>query len=149
MASFEIDFPEDLMSDLLETEFEEIAKEALAESAPILEKATKAAASAVIMHEGDSEMVASIKAGKPKRTKTDAWIINVGPTGNSKHHYYRKGGKKKRAYSVSNVLKAIWKEYGIPGRQAPRPFLEHAKNAVQNAINKKIQEVYDRKVGAK
>ena len=94
-------------------------------------------------------MVASIKAGKPKRTKTDAWIINVGPTGNSKHHYYRKGGKKKRAYSVSNVLKAIWKEYGIPGRQAPKPFFESAKNAAQNAVTKKIQEIYNRKVGAK
>lgn len=149
MALFDIDFPEDFMSDLLDTEFEEIAKEALTEAAPILEKTTKASVSTVIMHEGDSEMVASIKAGKPKRTKTDAWIINVGPTGNSKHHYYRKGSKKKRAYSVSNVLKAIWKEYGIPGRQAPRPFLEHAKNAAQNAVIKKIQEVYNRKVGAK
>lgn len=149
MALFDIDFPEDLASDLLDTEFEVIAKEALMEAAPILEKATKASASTVIMHKGDSEMVASIKAGKPKRTKTDAWIVSVRPTGNSKHYYYRKGNRKKRAYPVSNVLKAIWKEYGIPGRQAPKPFFESAKNSVQNVVIKKIQEVYDRRVGAK
>ncbi|MBD5395019.1 MAG: hypothetical protein HDR71_12320 [Lachnospiraceae bacterium] len=149
MAIFNVDFPEDLMSDLLDTEFADIAEEALSEAAPILEKAMKTSGRAVIIHEGDSEMIESIKAGKPKATKTDAWIVNVGPKGNSKNHYYQKGGKKKRAYPVSNALKAIWKEYGIPGRQPPRPFMEAGKNAAQNAVIRKIQEVYNKKVGAK
>ncbi len=153
MALFDIDFPEDLMSDLLDTDFAEIAEEALAEAAPILEKAMKESGKAVIMHEGDSEMVESIKAGKPKRTKTDAWIVNVTFKGYSSIKKYTavdsKGRKTHRKYPISNSLKAIWKEYGIPGRQPPRPFLESAKNAAQSAVNKKIQEVYNRKVGAK
>ena len=43
----------------------------------------------------------------------------------------------------------IWKEYGIPGRQAPRPFLDVACDNVRNEVIEKMQEVFDGKVDTK
>ena len=147
MAEFEIDFSEDFLSELLDTDFGEIAEEALNEAAPVLEKSMQASCAKVIEHEGDSELVHSIKAGKPKRTKTHAYIVNVSPKGYSSVKLYRKK-KKGRKYPVSNALKAIWKEYGVPGRQPPRPFIAKACNDVRSDVMSKMQEVYNRKVGA-
>lgn len=147
MAGFEIDFPDDFLSKLLDTDFEEIAEEALNETAPLLETSMKQSCKAVITHEGDSELVDSIKSGKPKRTRTDAWIVNVSPKGYSKtkvYHHARTG----RKHPVSNALKAIWKEYGIPGRQPPRPFITSACNKVRDSVMARLQKVYNRKVGA-
>ena len=147
MAGFEIDFPDDFLSELLGTDFDEIAEEALNDAAPLLEESMKQSCRTVIMHEGDSELVNSIKSSKPKRTKTDAWIVNVYPKGYSKSkvYYHVKTG---RMHPVSNALKAIWKEYGIPGRQPPRPFITSACNKVRDRVMNKMQEVYNRKVGA-
>lgn len=147
MAGFEIDFPDDFLSGLLDTDFDEIAEEALNDAAPLLEASMKQSCKAVITHEGDSELVGSIKSNKPKKTKTDAWIVNVSPKGYSKtkvYHHTRTG----RKYPVSNALKAIWKEYGIPGRQPPRPFITSACNKVKDSVMARLQEVYNRKVGA-
>ena len=80
MALFDVDFPEDFLSGLLDTDFDELAEAALQEAAPILESSLKKSCAGVIQHEGDSELVNSIKSGKPKKTKTDAWILNVSPT---------------------------------------------------------------------
>lgn len=147
MAAFEVDFPEDFLSGLLDTDFDDIAEAALKEAAPILEASMKKSCQGAIMHEGDSELVKSIKSSKPKKTKTDAWIVNVSPKGysNVKVYHHAKTG---RTYPVSNALKAIWKEYGIPGRQPPRPFIAAACNDVRKSVMAKTQEVYNRKVGA-
>lgn len=153
MATFEEEFPEDFMSELLETDFDVIAQEALTEAIPILESSMKKEARKVIMHEGDSEMAESFKAYKPKKTRTDAWIANVTPKGYSKVKVYKavnsKGVKTGRKYQVSNALKAIWKEYGIPGRQAAKPFITASINASKDEVMKRMQEVYNRRVGAK
>lgn len=148
MAIFDIEFPDDFLSELLETDFDEIAEAALRDTAPLLEKSMKQEAGRAVMHEGESEMVESIKASTPKKTKTDAWIVNVAPRGYSETKMYN-GKKKGRRYKVSNALKAIWKEYGIPGKQAPQPFIQSAVNAVRSAAMDKMQEAYNRKVGAK
>lgn len=143
---FNVDFPDDFLSELTDYQFEMIAEPALEAAAPVLEKSMKNAARAVVQHEGESEMVESIKAGKPVKTKTDAYIVNVGPKGNSTH-FYSKGKKKKKKYPVSNALKGIWMEHGInvPGHhQAPRPFLEKATKDAQEKVLEKMQEVYDR-----
>ncbi|MCI8823321.1 MAG: hypothetical protein HFI15_12610 [Lachnospiraceae bacterium] len=149
MAIFDVDFPEDFLSDLLDTEFDEIAEEALKEAAPLLESSMKQSCRRVIEHSGESELVESIKSNKPKRTKTDAWIVNVGPRGYSKKKTYRSGKGKARKYRVSNALKLIWKEYGVAGRQPARPFLTSACNAVRGAVMEKMQKVYERKTGMK
>ena len=131
---------------LLNLDFDEIAEEGLKEAAPILESSMKAAISQVIEHEGDSELVKSIKAGRPKKTRNGAWIVNVTPKGYSQYKVYhaKKSGRK---YRVSNALKAIWKEYGVAGRQPPRPFLTKAKNDAKDAVYDAIQKVFDSKAG--
>lgn len=146
MAGFDIDFPDDFLSELMATDFDEIAEEALKESAPMMVQYMKTSCRRVIDHEGDSELVESIRAAKPKRAKTDAWILNVGPSGKSekkKYHHQESG----REYPVSNVLKAIWKEYGIAGQQPPRPFIRSAVNAVEDEVMDRMQAAYDRKAG--
>lgn len=146
--AFEIDFPEDFLSEFLESDFDEIAEEALREAAPILEKSMKQSCRRVIKHSGESELVDSIESGDPKKTKTDAWIVNVTPQGYSSTKTYRSGSKGK-AHRVSNALKLIWKEYGVAGRQPARPFLTNACNAVRETVMEKMQQVYERKVGMK
>jgi phage gpG-like protein len=49
---------------------------------------------------------------------------------------------------VSNVLKAIWKEYGIAGRQPARPFLAKATNDAEKQALDIIQRKFDEKAGA-
>lgn len=152
MAIFNIDFPDDLLSDLLDTDFDAIAEAALTDVAPLLEGSMKRCCKDAIQHEGDSELVDSITAGTPKKTKKgDAWILNVTPRGYSSSKRYTavdsKGKKTHRKYPVSNALKAIWKEYGIPGRQPPRPFIERACNSVRGKTIEKMQEAFNRKVG--
>lgn len=152
MAEFQMQFEENFLDQLLSTDFDEIAEAALNEAVPILEKSMKDEVKKVIKHDGDSELVDSFKATKPKKTKTDAWIVNVVPKGYSSTKKYiavdSRGRKTHRKYSVSNALKAIWKEYGIPGRQPPSPFVTRAENGAKNGVMQKIQGVYNRKVGA-
>ncbi len=146
MAIFDVDFPDDFLSELTGCKFEMIAPDALEAAAPVLEKSMKRSARAAVQHEGESEMVESIKANNPVKTKTDAYIVNVGPRGNSSKKFYRKG-KKSRKYRVNNALKAIWMEYGIntpDHHQAPRPFIEKATKDAQEKVMDKMQEVYDR-----
>ena len=87
---------------------------------------------------------------KAKRTKDgSAYITTVGPRGYSNHMYYDKKGQKKRKYKVSNALKAIWKEYGIAGKQAPRPFIANATRNAEEKVMNKLQEVYRNKTGGR
>ena len=153
MALLDVDFPEDFLKEFLSTDFDLIAEEALNETGTILERSMKEACKNSVDHEGDSELANSIKATKPIKTKNGAWIVRVSPTGYSKTKtYYAKNGKgvrTKRKYSVSNALKAIWKEYGIPGHQAAKPFMQKACNEARAMTEKIIQDVYDRRVGTK
>lgn len=145
MSSFEVNIPDDFLSGVLKSDFDDIAKEALEECAPMLESEMKGAIQRVVGHEGDSELVKSVKARKPKRTKTDAMLVFVGPSGNSKNYYYQ-GNKKKRTYTVTNALKAIWLEYGRAGQSA-KPWLANATKNCQQTIMEKMQEIYERKTG--
>ncbi len=153
MALLDVDFPEDFMQEFLSVDFDEIAEEALLETGTILERQMKAACKNSIDHEGDSELANSIKTSKPVKSKNGAWIVSVKPTGYSKiKSYFAKDGKGKRTkrkYPVSNALKAIWKEYGIPGRQTAKPFIQKACNDARAMTEKIIQDVYERKVGMK
>lgn len=152
MADFDFDFPEDFMKNLLDTDFDELAEEMLEEAAPIYKNAIQKSMKSSILHEGESEMVASVKARKPKKCKNGAWLVHIGPSGNSKHTYTAKNGsgqRTSRKYPVSNILKAIWKEYGIDGRQAPRPWLQRAKNDAEESVTNVIQALYNKKVEAK
>ena len=150
MAQFDVEFDDDFLGGFLQTDFDDIAKETLEETGVELVSAMKKACKNSIDHEGDSELANSIKASKPKKSKNGAWILNVGPSGYSKTKtYYAKNGygvHTSRKYQVSNALKAIWKEYGIPGHQTAKPFIQKAVNDTRAIVEKKIQEIYDRKV---
>lgn len=152
MSRFDVSFEDDAISRLTMTGFDEIAVEALNECAPVLVESTKEACASVISHPGDSELVNSWTANKPKETRSkDAYVLTVVPKGNSKNQYYAvngKGGHYTRKYPVSNALKAIWLENGINGRQPARHFLERAAKGCEAEVNQKIQDVFNRKVGA-
>lgn len=146
MARFEIFDERTDLDDLFDMDFEEMAMEALQEAAPILEKSVKNAVRASIQHEGDSELVKSMKANRPKRAKNGAYIVNVTPKGYSQIKIYHTKTSK-RTYPVSNALKAIWKEYGIAGRQPSSPFLAKAANDAKNDVLNAIQRKFDEKAG--
>ena len=134
---------------LFNFDFDGMAEEALNEAAPILEAKMKEVAKAGIIHEGESDMVNSIKASKVKKSKNGAWIVNVGPRGYSNQKVYKQYSKDKkhvRTFPVSNALKAIWKEYGIPNKQPAQPFISTACSQVRDTINSIIQKTFEKKV---
>ena len=134
--------------DFLDMDFDDAAERALNEAVPILEGTMRSAAAASVKHDGDSAMVNSIKGSKPKKSAaTDCWIVNVGPRGYSStktYHGKRKNGKSSQSYSVSNALKAIWKEYGIPGHQSPQPFMQKATNQAQARVERIIEDAFNK-----
>ena len=147
MASWDI-YNADL-DGLFEIKFDDIAQEALTQSIPILEGTMRSAAAASIKHDGDSAMVNSIKGSTPKKVpSTDCWICNVGPRGYSStktYHAKRKNGKSQQSYQVSNALKAIWKEYGIPGHQSAQPFMQKATNQAKGRVEKIIEDSFNKR----
>ena len=145
MAKMEIDFPEDMLRGLLNAETEDLCKKIVDSATPIVEESWKKEIKAVVQHSGDSELVDSILATPAKKAKNGAIIAFTGPKGNSKSYYYR-NGKKGRKISVSNVLKAIWLNYGRVGQPA-RPFLTKATNNAQQKVLEKMRQTYDRLTG--
>lgn len=148
MASFDI-YNDVSFNDLFELDFAGLCTESLDEAAKILEANMKKTARASVMHDGESEMVNSIKASKAKKARNGSYIVNIGPRGYSKVKIYRaknsKGVRTDRTYPVSNALKAIWKEYGIPGRQAPQPFMAQASNQSESKVLELIQKKFEEK----
>lgn len=147
MAQMEIDFPEDMLNGLLDVDAEDLCKQMIDSAAPIMEKSMKKEMRSVIQHSGDSELVDSVKTSKAKKAKNGAIIAFTGPKGNSKNYYYR-NGKKDRRIQVSNVLKAIWLNYGRVGQPA-RPFLTKAVNNAHQKVMEKMQQTYDQLMGGR
>jgi len=81
MARFDVYDDNIDLDNLFNVDFDELAEEALAEAVPVLERSMKAAVQSSIEHSGDSELVQSIKANKPKKSRNGAWIVNVTPKG--------------------------------------------------------------------
>lgn len=144
MARLDIEFSG--LGDMLDFEAEDVAREMLDAAVPVLQEEMKKELRKKLKHEGDSELVESITHNNAKRAKTGNYIVNVYPKGYSSTKTYHHQ-KTKRKYKVSNALKMIWKEYGIPGRQAPQPFMETATRNAEDKTLEKMQEVYDRRTG--
>lgn len=147
MANMSI-YKTESFEDLFAMDVSGFAEEALKESAEVLEREMKASARSSVKHPGESDMINSIKASKVKKTKNGAYIVNVGPRGYSSHTYYAKDGKGKRTtrkYKVSNALKAIWKEYGIPGKQEKQPFIQKATNQAENKVLEIIEKKFNQR----
>lgn len=145
-------FDDDELNKFFEFDLDRYAEDILNESAKIVEEKMKANARARIIHEGESEMINSIKASKPKKSR-GAYILNVGPRGYSKVKVYRakngRGVRTGRTYSVSNALKAIWKEYGIPGveddRKNPHPFISTTVSQTERQVQELMQKRFEEK----
>lgn len=147
MANLNLEIPEDYLKDLLDNDFDEIAPEMLEKVAPILKEATQKAIKSAESGQGTGELVNSIKVTKPKKTNTDAYIVNVGPSGTSKTHYYD-SATHTRKYPVSNALKAIWLNYGN-AHQGARPWLTPAVNSSEPKILTELQKLWEEKAGMK
>ncbi len=148
MAGLKLEIPEDYMRELLDAPFDKVAKRVITETAPELEGAVKKCMRRSVQHTGESEMVNSVRKSAPKKTKTDAWICNVYPSGNSSSYYLRGSGKKARKYPVSNALKAIWMEYGRTGQTA-RPWLAPAVTSCKDKILTRCQKIWEEVTGSK
>ena len=148
MAGFNLEIPDDFLKELTDKPFDKIAKDALDECAPILERAVKTSMRRAVKHSGDSDMIKSVRKNKPKQTKTDAWIVNVYPSGYSSNTFSRYTGGRVKRYPVSNALKAIWLEYGRVG-QMPSPWLAPAVANCTSEVLKKMQDIWEKEVGAK
>ena len=149
MAKFMVDFPDDFMKKLFDSNNKGICIKALEESAPILEESMKSVLRSG-GHELSGELIKSIKTTKAKEAKTGAYITKVMPTGYSSINSYsiKRNGKRMRKYPLSNNAKALFLEYGVNGRQPARPFIDACINKSSSAVLSKMQEVYNREVGA-
>jgi hypothetical protein len=123
MADFNFEIPDDYLKDLLDNDFDKMAPEILNEVVPILDTAIRRNLGSVIK-DGSGKLMSSIRITRPKKTKTDAWITNVHPSGRD------------------NNLKAIWLNYGNV-HQAPRSWLTPAVNSCQTEIYGIIQRKWE------
>lgn len=140
--SFEFEGLSDLLPD-----FDEVGLAMVEEAGPVLVEQMKEKVQRVVKHEGDSELVNSVSMSKPRKGKYDDYIVSAYFKGESKTKTYRHSKTKRGHYKVSNALKAIWKEYGIPSRDIPaQPFLEQTLKAAETEALDKMQKVFDDKV---
>ena len=126
---------------------DEVGMEMAEAAGPVLAESTKKAVRRVVAHEGTSELVDSVKLFGPGKTRKGDYFILAYFDGYSKTKTVSHSRTHRGKYKVSNALKAIWKEYGIPSRGIPaQPFLERAAKAAEAEALDKMQEVFDRKV---
>lgn len=144
---FTIDIPDDFLSELLNTNADDVCQEALNESSPLVVECMKETINRNIMHHDRStgELVESIKADKAKKSK-GSWSVNVGPKGNSSHYYYRQGEIRQRTSPTTNALKLIMMEYGN-SKQDARPVLDSICRECNEDVLQKLQDAYNRRVG--
>ena len=146
MAKFTCDIPADFLSDLLDSDFKEIANDALDECVPLLEKSVKESARSVIKDPSRTELVDSFKPWKGGvKQVEDGYMMGVASYGKPSKGGKRKHGTGKR--NVSNNDIAWWLEHGN-SHQAPKPFLDRAAKSIEAQVLQKTQEIYNKKVGA-
>ncbi|MBR5421013.1 MAG: hypothetical protein IK115_07710 [Lachnospiraceae bacterium] len=141
--TFEFSGLSDMMPDI-----DEVGIEMVEAAGPILVEKTKKAVQGVVRHEGESELVKSVTMSKPKKGKWGDFIVSAYFKGSSKTKTYRHTKTHRGKYAVSNALKAVWKEYGIPSRGIPaQPFIEQATAAAETEALDAMQDVFDKRVG--
>lgn len=106
-----------------------IAPKMIDEAIPILLDNVKAETA---QHKRTGDMYKSIKPTKAGKRKSGGYFATVRPTG--KDH---KG--------IRNMEKMAWLEYGTK-KQSPTPILTKAIKDSQSAVEKKMQETFEREV---
>ncbi len=135
MGAFELNMPDDILNQYNFTEEE--LKDIVADVSPILQREMQQSIQNVISEPGDSRLVGSVRATRPKSAKTDAVMAWVGPSGSD--------------HGVRNIEKAIYLNYGTHNaaggiRQPARPWLTKAINNAQGAVEKGIRDAIERKL---
>ena len=130
MGKFTFDISDDFMKQLGNlSDVERIAPMMIDEAIPILESSVVKEAS---KHKRTGNMVKSIKSTKAKLTKNGGHYACVRPTGKDKN-------------GVRNMEKMAYLEYGTRHQKAT-PCLSTAVHNAENAVLKKMQEVFNREV---
>lgn len=152
MAKMNFKLPEDLFEQLLDSDFTEIAEESLKKASPTLEESVKREVSSVIKDKERKGLINSVSAWKKGviKAKSGAYMLGVSFTGkpetksNWTSHTH---GKAHNRITTNNDI-AWWLEHGN-AHQAAKPFIDRAARNVEGKIDKILQEVFDKKVGAK
>lgn len=108
---------------------EKVAPQMIDEAIPILERNVK---SEVAKHKRTGDMLNSIKRTKAKQTKSGGFFASVRPTGTD-------------SKGVRNMEKMVYAEYGT-SKQSPTPMLTKAVNDSEDAVQNKMQEVFEREM---
>lgn len=130
MGKFDFDFDNEITRQLEKlSNYDEIAEKMLSEAVPKIEENVK---KEVAKHQVSGEMLESIKSSKPKKNQY-GWFVTVFPSGKDK-----KG--------VRNGEKLAYLEYGT-ANQSAQPVLTKAINDSRAAVNKILQDIFNREVG--
>ena len=152
MSGMEFDLPEDLFGQLLDSDFEEISKEALTKSIPLVMDSVKRECAAVIGDKSRTDLVNSLKVWRKGmvKTRTDACMLGVSFTGkpSNKSKWASSSNGKSRTRTTTNNDIAWWLEHGNR-HQPARPFMDKATANVEDKVNEAIQKAFNKKVGAK
>lgn len=140
MASFEKDHELAGMIRKIESlaNNEQIYSDLISEGQNIMKSEIQSGAN---QHVKTGKMASSLKNTKPKKNSNGEWVGRVKFTG-SNGIYTTKEGKK---YDITNWLKAFRIEYGT-SKQKAKPFVRPAIERSENAISKKWNEIYERKL---
>lgn len=130
---FDVEFPDDLFDAKFLSD--DKLDSALEKATPEVVKAMKSQINATTSDKATGEAANSIKAGKPRTDKQGRRYIAVCPSGYSTHTFNR-GSRK---YKITNAIKLIWLQHGIPGRQPARPWLLKAQHQCENAVIKALE----------
>ena len=110
---------------------EEVYIEAISSGQEIMRSAIESGAR---KHKRTGVMASSVKSSTPVQNRSSDWVGRV--------KFYGQDKKTK----IPNWYKAIWLEYGT-SKQKATPFVRPAIQNCESNINKKMQQVFDRKIG--
>lgn len=137
MGRLDVEFDDSIFQNLLQKS-DEVCMGVLDDVAPILRESIKKNVRSVVGPDATGQLETSVKASKAKKSSTGAYIVNVGPKGKAK-------GKTDKGSPLTNAGKMVFLEYGTKN-QAARPFLQRAVNEVEEQIQTKMQEAYERRL---
>jgi len=148
MATMAIDMSDDLLGDLLSSDFEDIAQEAIKACIPEAEQAVKDSVRSVIKDKSRTELIESFQATNIMKSKDDGMVAFVRAKGKPKRGGRRKRGDRARGTrAVSNNDIAFWLEYGN-SHQGAKPFIGKAADKVRDKFTDTCQEILNKKTGA-
>lgn len=133
MGKFDFEISPDFIKQLGRlADVDRLAPKMIDEAIPILLDNVK---SETAQHKQTGDMYKSIKPTKAKATKKGGYYASVRPTGED-------------SKGVRNMEKMVYLEYGTK-KQSATPVLTKALRDSENAVMKKMQEVFEREVGKK